>query len=125
MLDGRRPGGPQQKRRVESLWALVWALGITPALDARTAASDLLVKMLPDLKTGEPSVGFRQRARLRPPKDLYAEADAHYLLTWEVRESELTRQPHPVDGAAAFDRRHALDWLIDRGLDWDDIPLDT
>ena len=63
-------------------------------------------------------------ARTSPDNDDYVIC-LHYLLTWGARETSIAGEPSRVGGPALFDRRKALDWVLDAELDWDDVPLDT
>ena len=109
--------------RVECLWAFAWALGRHDDLEPTRPCAHDFVTTFPDLRPAESTASFREGATLRPVQELYEQADLHYVLTWGARESG----PHtPIDVPAVFERRRALDWLIDpERMDWDDITLDT
>lgn len=110
----------------ESVWALVWSLGMVSKLDFTKPCPNDLVRMLPNLKTGESSSTFRARARRRATEELLAAADLAYCLHWAVTDAGLRGEQPPgrVPAWVIVERRRALEWtLSDEG--WDEVPLDT
>jgi len=110
----------------EAVWAFVWTLGITPHLAFDQSCSDDLVRLLPNLKTGESSSAFRARMRPRRVEEIAAAADLAYCLHWAVTEAALNGAPTPgpLPVWAVAERRRALDWILS-AEDWDDVSLDT
>lgn len=110
----------------ESVWALIWALGLAPKLDFAKPCPDDLVRMLPNLKTAESSSTFRSRAEQRSTDELVAAADLAYCLHWAVTDASLRGDASPgrVPVWVVVERRRALEWVLS-DEDWDDVPLDT
>lgn len=110
----------------ESVWTLIWALGLAPKLDFAKPCPDDLVRMLPNLKTAESSSTFRNRAQQRSIDELLAAADLAYCLHWAVTDASLRGEPAPgrVPAWVVIERRRALEWVL-CDEDWDDVPLDT
>jgi hypothetical protein len=125
VVDGMREQAPWQSR-VECLWAFLWSLGHHDELDPTKRVPKQVSDMLPFLPQGEPAEAFRRRSRLRTREEIYEQADLHYLLTWGARQGAVDGDGARVEGTAVFERRRALDWLIDpERIGWDDISLDT
>ncbi len=111
---------------VESVWALVWSLGIATELDFGQRCPEDLVAMLPDLTAEESSSSFRERVKPRSTEEVVAAADLAYCLHWAVTDAGLRGGPSPgrIPAWVLTERRPALDWALSRE-DWDDITLDT
>ncbi len=110
----------------ESVWALVWSLGMAPKLDFAKPCPNDLVQMFPNLKTGEGSSAFRGRAQRRSTEELLAAADLAYCLHWAIADSSLRGGDVPgrVPAWVIVERRRALEWVLS-DEDWDEVPLDT
>lgn len=123
-LTGEGAFTQEMRARVESLYALAWALELVDRLDFTTAAPSALVTVFPDLKKMESTDALRRRARLRPDHQLREMLDLSYCLHWaltEVGASLGECRFHPV---AVEERRRALEWLF-ADNPWDDVLLDT
>lgn len=114
------------RARIEGIWALAWLLSIVPDIDFSQECDVGLALELPDLKSGESSAAFRQRARLRSKREVAAECDLAYCLHWALRQTLLNRKrlPAAVAPDVVEERRRALEWAIADGS-YDDISLDT
>lgn len=110
----------------ESVWALIWALGVAPRLDFATSCPEDLVGMLPNLHTAERSSTFRSRAQQRSTDEILAAADLAYCLHWAVVDASLrgSAPPGRVPAWIVVERRRALEWVLS-DEDWDEVPLDT
>ncbi len=91
-----------RRLQVEALWALLWALSFTDALDFGEGCGGRVAPLLPSLEEKGGSALFRREAELRDEDDLVATLD---LARCEV-------EPYVV-----FERRRALEWLA--GAAWD------
>ncbi|HVM53264.1 MAG TPA: DUF4272 domain-containing protein [Acidimicrobiales bacterium] len=110
----------------ESVWALMWSLGLASKLDfAKTCPNDL-VRTLPNLKTTESAAAFRARAQRRSTEELLESADLAYCLNWAITDAALrgASEPGRVPGWVVIERRRALEWVLS-DEDWDEVPLDT
>lgn len=112
--------------QVEGLWAFSWALRVVPALDFSKACDDSLVRLLPNLKTGESSMRFRQQASLRSLEEIVSACDLAYCLHWAVNQALLDGVPTPgkVPAHVVIERRRALEWVLSEE-EWDAVSLDT
>ncbi len=120
--------GARFRVAVESIWVLAWELQLVATLDFSRQCDGRFVELMPNLKSGDSSLGLRSRVSLRPVTELFAACDLAFCLHWTVRDRAL-RASHPPrkDGLAQgviSARRHALEWSL-FGEDWDEISLDT
>lgn len=135
LVGGSAIAGDEEKVQVEALWALAWALGLTPGeLDHQTYCGDELASLLPDLRAQEPAQAWRSRLapQLRPAADVLAELDLLYAMTWGLVDARLSSRPAPgvVEPYVLWERRRALEFLRaeEDGIDpsdWDMIDLST
>jgi hypothetical protein len=110
----------------ESIWALVWALGMAPKLNFANPCPNDLVRVFPNLKTAEGSSAFRGRAQRRSTEELLTAADLAYCLHWAIADAALRggEVPGRVPAWVIIERRRALEWVLS-DEDWDEVPLDT
>lgn len=107
---------------IESTWALTWAGGMHPDLTLNTCVEDTLAEMLPSVEQWEPAADFVSNYRLRDRTELFEMLDYLYRGHWFA----MHYRNHPgVDLDIVMERRKALEWVCDRSLSWDDVPLDT
>ena len=133
LVSGSAGSGEQEKRQVEGLWALAWALHLAPSLDHRAYCGDGLATLFPDLRTQESADAWRSRAepRLRSDDELITELDLLYAMTWGVADANLSGTPAPgeVDPYVFWERRRALEFVRAHSeaghADWDEIDLST
>lgn len=133
LVGGARRSAEHEKLQIEGLWALTWALGLTPELDHRAYCGEQLAALLPDLRVAEPSREWTSRVnpRLRPIDEIWDELDLLYAMTWAVAEANLTAAsvPGTIDQYVYWERRRALEFVHIAGdtshNGWDDIDLST
>ncbi len=114
------------RTKVESIWTLCWVLQKVHVFDFRKLCSDSLVKLLPDLKTGESVTKFSENIELRKAKSVIANCDLAYCLHWAIVDSHINNKDLKLHVApyVIIERRHALEWLLSKD-DWDSVTLDT
>lgn len=110
---------------LESLWALMWVGGVVDELDFDDGVPDTMAALCPDLQKGEDGAKFAG-FRMRSYEEIFEKLDLFYRLHWYARNGALTGTPTPpVDQSVIMERRKALEWVLDRGSDWDDVELST
>jgi hypothetical protein len=118
---------------VEAMWALAWALNLTPQLDPSAYCGDDLVTLVPDLRTSESVAGWlsRRSPELRESDDLLAELDLLYAMTWGVVDARLNGRDRPgvLEEYVHWERRKALEFARASHevshASWDAIDLST
>lgn len=111
---------------IESIYGLLWVLGLKHDLGPEVRVPDDLVRLTPNIERGEPAAPFFESVRLRSPDELAAMTDLFYVAHWSAREARLTGQsPGPLVEREIVERRRALDWSIDDTTDWDHIDQST
>lgn len=110
----------------ESIWTLLWVLGVVRRLDFGSEASGDMHFLLPDLKKHESAIELRERERLRQVRVIFQHLDLAFCLQHSVEDANSAhhRIPGDVDPQVILHRRKALEWLIGHD-DWDDVRLDT
>ena len=132
LLGDERVNVDAKQSEVEAIWGLLWVVSLGRSLDAAEYCPDDLVRRVPDLKASESLTSWRARMTptLRTADEVMSELDLHYCMTWCLAEANLTGQPPPgrIQQSAIWQRRRALEFVLDRGLahaDWDHIDLST
>ena len=111
---------------IESLWAFLWATKVIPEMDFTTPIPDSMASLCPDLEENEGDEKFTQKMALRDYDELYAERDLYFRVHWCARQRSLEgRQDLRFDLSRSIERRRALHWIMDSGLDWDHVQLNT
>lgn len=115
------------QERVEAMWALAWALGLTASLAPETPCDSSFARMLPDLLKLESSNAVRTRVRPRDVAEIEEAQDLYYCTHWGVRELTLKGQAPPIPTMAQWvieERRRALEWLLSAS-EWEEPDLST
>ncbi len=111
---------------IEALWAFMWATNVIEDMPFDRSVEDFMANLCPNLQADEDASKFRLRMKLRPYAELYAMRDLCFRFHWWTRDAHLNGQD---TGAVRLDvvmeRRRALEWILDRQSDWDDVPLNT
>lgn len=112
--------------RVESLWVLLWALGLVEKLSFPSSVCD--VQKTVEMVVEHSVEGFVNNAKLRPLAEILDEADWIYRLDWAVVDANLKGQALPGDliSGVVYERHYALNWLIGyMDQEWDEVTTDT
>jgi hypothetical protein len=124
LATGKADAGAHPQALVESLWTLYWVLGQAPALDFGAHVPDDASSHFPDLRHDEPATALRARLAPRPLAEVVRAADLAYCLHWAVRDAERRGAATHVEPLVVRFRRHALDWCLGDGVDWEHVTLD-
>ena len=68
---------------------------------------------------------FIKSLELRPLHEILKELDLYYNLHWIAKHSEELNLNKELNLSVIIERRKALEWVLDKTVDWDDIVLDT
>lgn len=111
---------------VESLWALMWAMGKVEELHWNRGCTPNFVEMMPRPNNPGSWERWREGLALRPLSDIFQLADEAYGVHWAARDARLKGWDCPVKlrEPEIEARRMALDWLIGDTA-WDDLDLST
>ena len=117
---------PVLQSQIGGLWALAWMTGIADDFDFGRDSPPSLVSRFPDIKVGESTAGFLQKAALRNIDEIIAQCDLAYCLHWAIRDAMLRgmRPPGKIHPMYIVERRRAFEWALGDD-DWDDVSLDT
>ena len=111
---------------IEALWAFLWATHLIEDMSFGRCADPSMASLCPELQNNEDGAKFRLRMKLRSYAELYAMRDLAYRFHWWTFDARLKGQDTgSVSLDSVMERRKALEWILDRQLDWDDVPLDT
>ena len=111
---------------IESLWALMWAGGLIPDLPIDQPVGDNMASLAPNLQTNEGTDKFAEAIRLRPYGELFPMLDLYYRAHWYTEDARINGYATgEISGDVIMERRKALEWLMDRTVDWDDVALNT
>lgn len=112
------------RRRYESAWTLLWALGHVDALGKPDHRADLAQLNAIVSSTDR----ILTNPQLRPLSIILDELDLTYRYHWALMDAELYGTPRPAGliPQVTQERHHALNWLIGyRDQDWDEVSTDT
>ncbi|MCB2409318.1 DUF4272 domain-containing protein [Hymenobacter lucidus] len=110
---------------LESLWALMWATGMTDELAPTEWCGDDMASLLPNLEANEDNTKLTQPRTLRPEAELYQMLDYYYRLHWYCVDERLNGREALVSESLVYERRKALEWVFSRAQDWDDVEMST
>ncbi|MDR0223483.1 MAG: DUF4272 domain-containing protein [Myroides odoratus] len=110
---------------LEALWALMWATKMIPHLDETQWNEESMASMLPNLEEGEDNHRFQEVTTMHTTEDIYTMLDFYYRLHWYCVDERLKGQEAVINEGLVYERRRALEWLINKETDWDDIEMGT
>lgn len=113
--------------RCEGLASLLWAMCALPELPSMGVLCNVpqIRAVLPEL--GAETSSFIRGAVLRDRGEILAVLEDTFQAHWHIRDAELNGKPRPVglNIGVVSERHRALNWLVSRGIDWDDVTTDT
>lgn len=110
---------------LESLWALMWATGMTDELQPTEWCGDNMASLLPNLEQNEDNSKLAQVRQLRPVEELYRMLDYYYRLHWYCVDERLNGREAVISESLVYERRKALEWVFNRAMDWDNVEMST
>lgn len=107
---------------LEAIYALQWALQLADDLPWPDQMCNMDTAIDVIKKTGS-SDGLQ----VRPTGELLDQLDLHYRLLWVCRDDMLKGKEPPanLNASVVIERVRALDWLVHRGISWDDANLSS
>ncbi len=112
--------------RYESLYTILWALGIIEELKYPNEICDVqdIVK-----KIFQPSrEEFESSAKLRSKQEILDELDKTYRMNWACVDARIKGQEVSgnIDPSIVYERHYSLNWLTKyQNQDWDDVQTNT
>ena len=111
---------------VETIYALMWVGGLLNDLSPEGSLPDGIARLSPDIEFGESGAKFRDRMAVRPYEETFAMRDLFYAAHWSAREARREgERDGPLSEETIGERRKALEWALDRTMDWDEVDQDT
>lgn len=116
--------------KCESIWVLLWALGLVPELGYMTDLCNL--DMVPEEVfpfrglSGDVAFFFEKATTLRPAAAILDANDLYYRAHWSCVDARLKGEEPLVHPGVVYERHYALNWLINyRNQPWDEVTCDT
>lgn len=112
--------------RSEGIWLLLFTINKIEKLELpqQEIEMDSIFNEIPDFMTGTKE--FIQSALIRPASEILDLWDLIYRIHWAIRNVELNNlTPLDLDPSIVFERHHAINWVTNSSLNWDDITTDT
>ncbi|WP_121614215.1 DUF4272 domain-containing protein [Mesobacillus foraminis] len=111
---------------IESLWALVWVLGINNTFHFNEPVGDNLIQMVPDVRKKQDFSTLIAKTFMRNDKEIYEQVDLYYRLHWYLVGERLKGiKQTKFDEGTIMERRKALEWVVNPIENWDEIDLST
>jgi len=85
---------------------------------------DSIFNEIPDFLNG--TKGFIKSAVIRSSVEILDLWELIYRIHWAIRNVQLNNlAPLDVNPSIVFERHHAINWVINSSVNWDDITTDT
>ncbi|OPC06394.1 hypothetical protein BAS09_02090 [Elizabethkingia ursingii] len=110
---------------LEGLWGLMWATKLTDTLDETEWCGDHMAQLLPDLQENESNKKIDDLSVLRGDGEIYNMLDFYYRLHWYCVDERFNGREALINEGLVYERRKALEWLINKESDWDNIEMGT
>ena len=113
---------------IECCYALAWVLGLVTTAELEAPSNpngsyDLFRFIQPFHKFDD----FKASCKMRQPSEIMDMLDLYYNYHWACVDHRINPETKcgDLNEEVVMERRKALEWLICRDRDWDDISLDT
>jgi Domain of unknown function (DUF4272) len=110
---------------LESLWALMWVVEMIETLEANVKVGDNMASLLPDLENEEDNSQIEKVEFLRSEQEIYTMLDYYYRLHWYVVDNRINGVKTKLTEGVIYERRKALEWVMNRDCDWDSVEMGT
>jgi Domain of unknown function (DUF4272) len=110
---------------LESLWALMWVVDMIPLLEFSEKVGDNMVSLLPNLENEENNDKILAIKKMRTELEIYTMLDYYYRLHWLTVDNRINGIKSKLTEGVIYERRKALEWVLNKDLDWDSVPMDT
>lgn len=110
---------------LEGLWALMWATKKTNDLDETQWVPEHMASLLPNLQEEEDNTKLNQLTEIREVTEVYTLLDYYYRLHWYCVDERIKGEEAEINEGIVYERRRALEWLLDNTSDWDTIEMGT
>lgn len=110
----------------EAYWVLIWALGYVNELNFPKDICD--VEVAKNIATLYGSYEeFKQNAKLKDIEEVLDQLDLYYRYHWAVDEKRINPETAigELNPDVVIERRRALEWLVSKQHDWNEISMDT
>lgn len=112
--------------RSEGIWLLLFTINKIEKLELPQEEIEMasIFKEIPDFMTGTKE--FIKSAMIRSVPEILDLWDLIYRVHWAIRNVELNNLTAlDLDPSIVFERHHAINWVINPALNWDEITTDT
>ncbi|MDR0194596.1 MAG: DUF4272 domain-containing protein [Myroides sp.] len=110
---------------LEGLWALMWVTQMANELDETQWIPNSMASMLPNLEEGDDNSILNNLTEMRSEIEIYTMMDYYYRLHWYCVDERIKDQQATINEGIIYERRRALEWLLDIESDWDNIEMGT
>jgi Domain of unknown function (DUF4272) len=110
---------------LESLWALMWVVEMIESLEAKDKVGDDMASQLPNLEQEEGNEKIAIVDKLRSEVEIYRMLDYYYRLHWYCVDNRINGVKIKLTEGVIYERRKALEWVFNRGYNWDNVQMDT
>ncbi len=110
---------------LEGLWALMWATNLIDSLDETQWCGEDMMSFLPNLEIGEDNRKIDEISEIRSDVEIYTMLDYYYRLHWYCVDERINNREAKINEGIVYERRKALEWLMDNSSDWDEIEMST
>ena len=107
--------------KYESIWALLWALGVVEELSFpnQICDCDLVMGTMERFKNLD---DFMANTTLRPMEEILQALDLHYRYHWAAVNARVNgSDPAGIDEGIVMERRAGLEWLCCKGEENDNL----
>lgn len=110
---------------LESLWALMWVLGMIEELDETEWCADYMESLLPNVLENENNNKIEVIFKMKTNVEIFTMLDYYFRLHWYCVNERLENRNAIIDEGLVYYRRKAIEWVMNPGLNWDNIEMNT
>ncbi|MCY1536742.1 hypothetical protein D9M68_722120 [compost metagenome] len=103
----------------------MWATNMIDSLDEKEWCGDEMATLLPNLEEGETNQKIEALSALRTETELYTMLDYYYRLHWYCVDERIKENEALANEGLVYERRKALEWLMNKDVNWDHVEMGT
>jgi hypothetical protein len=103
----------------------MWAVKMIPDLDETQWCGKNMAMMLPNLEQEESNEKIEKISELKTDDEIYNMLDLYYRFHWYCVDERIKGVKAKINEGLIYERRKALEWLMNKDSDWDNIEMGT
>jgi hypothetical protein len=108
---------------LESIWALMWTIGMIDDLDETLCCQSEMCTLLPTIEENDGIEKLNTRTSMRSEYEITKMLDYYHRILWYCLDSRISNSRILINEDIVYERLKALYWVVNRGVVWTNSRL--